>query len=124
MISRVGVFGSVAAMATIVLLGYLYNAELKHSAKLSSDLETANTKIETLELNIKQNSLKLNQLNQKYNDTRTTFRQTKQRLDDYKAREATVKAKPVLVEKMINKSFAEFMTELQCDTGATESCKN
>lgn len=51
------------------------------------------------------------------------FLDSKRAVESFKGREAVLRAKPELTEKMINRSFNKFSDEISCTTGDTTPCK-
>lgn len=100
----------VGLMLTVAGLGKLTLSQQEDIAIL----EQAN-----LELAIKYSDtvVESKQLNEKISESNLKLRETETYLEGFMGREDTVKAKPVLVEKMIQKSYKEREQRLECLTG-------
>lgn len=118
------VAGSAAAIFLVlaISLGMLYTKQIEQTASVTKDLSALQTKYEDLQDRIeadKQNRVKLDKeiaaSGQKFNDT-------KRAVEKFTGREAVLRAKPELTEKMINKSFSAFTDEISCTTGDSTPC--
>lgn len=84
--------------------------------KLKSTIHEVTSEYE----NAKAEYLKVIDTNNKLN---IQLSKTNRKLELAKSRQEVVYKKPKLVEKMINKSFAEFEKEMSCVTGSLSSCQ-
>jgi chromosome segregation ATPase len=106
----------------VVSVGYLYKNALVDLGEANSKVESLVLEIDAANKRIEEERKKLANLEIEKENVQQTFRATKSELDKLKGRQATVKAKPVLVERKIQASFDTFMNNVQCDTGAIEKC--
>lgn len=113
----------------VVALFATVGSLFKYVDHLNSKLDTANQTIVSLNNDIERLSDEKIYLNNSYISTQKQLRATLSKyqtaaakLDTMKDREQVLIKKPVLVEKLINKSFASFEEELQCVTSGRSSC--
>ena len=121
-------FKSVSFYIILVLLGlavgagWLYKEELEAHANTQSKLAQLESQVEKVKAQYeleKKNHTSLREVKQ---TAAKEFREIKGALDGLKDRQETIKKKPGLVELKIKRSFDQYMTELQCETGAPEKC--
>jgi uncharacterized coiled-coil DUF342 family protein len=84
-------------------------------ALLYSELRDVKSQLSSYEESIKQLAALTTKRDLEYNET-------VRKLDKLRDREATVIAKPSLVEKKINEAFNKSQLELRCITGDKEAC--
>ena len=118
------VSGTVAAVLLVlaISLGMLYTKQIEKTAGLAKDLSALQTEFKDLKQSIETDKANRLKLDAKIAASGQTFNDTKRNVEKFTGREAVLRAKPTLTEKMINKSFSAFTDEISCTTGDSTPC--
>ena len=86
-------------------------------------LESATTAINEMTAQMQQMAADNQQIQQQAAEVEQEKREVIERLRKAEGRQEVVFQKPGLVERMINKDYAEFSDRISCNTGAMEKCE-
>lgn len=111
------VFFLIAGLASTTLY---YNNKYTDELVVSSALQEKVTEYEDAITADKANQVQISKEN---SVTGQKFLDSKRTVENFKGREAVLRAKPSLTEKMINRSFDKFSDEISCTTGDATPCK-
>lgn len=118
------IIGVVAAMlfAAVISLGVLYKHQIEETATAKSDLSALQSKYDEVQAAIEADKKNHAELDKKVAESGQKFNDTKRSVERFTGREAVLRAKPTLTEKMINNSFSAFTDEISCTTGDSTPC--
>lgn len=118
------IIGVVAAMlfAAAISLGMLYKNQIEETATAKSDLSALQSKYDEVLVAIEADKKNRIEVDKKVAESGQKFNDTKRVVERFTGREAVLRAKPTLTEKMINKSFSAFTDEISCTTGDSTPC--
>lgn len=132
------------AIALVALGGYFWylnqqidnrdNQIIKHEQtieqqeQLISTLRTSNNELarslDQYKEDFSEQVLRLNQLREQNSRLNQELRQRVSELERAKGRQDIVWQRPTLVERMLQRSWLEFVDEISCESGAKEKCKD
>ncbi len=113
----------VAMLAGLGTLGLLYKNALEDNAVKEQAIEQLSSRLGELQGQINREQERYSELQQTRRDIQSQYRNVVSELQQYRGREDVVLAKPGLVEDRVQESFDGFMKEMECATGAVESCE-
>lgn len=118
------IVGVVAAMlfAAVIGLGMLYTDQVEKTATAKSDLSALQSKYDEVQRAIEADKKNRIDVDKKVAESGQTFNDVKRKVEKFTGREAVLRAKPTLTEKMINQSFSAFTDEISCTTGDSTPC--
>ncbi|MNE62027.1 hypothetical protein D3C80_1572840 [compost metagenome] len=116
--------GSAVAILLVlaISLGMLYTKQIEKTANVAKDLSALQKDFKDLKQSIETDKAERLKLDKKIAASGQTFNDTKRSVEKFTGREAVLRAKPTLTEKMINKSFSAFTDEISCTTGDSTPC--
>jgi len=121
-IGGVGILIAVLFASTMYFINATSDAKVE-AAGFQSDLSALQSKVEERNAEIKRDAANQATVGVERAKTNQQFLDSKRSVEGFKGREAILRAKPELTEKMINKSFANFADEISCATGDATPCK-
>lgn len=107
----------IAIAATLLSLSGAAYVLYADNKKLSAELSLAIEAREAAKAELNNLRTALSRVQEDYRENRNALRRTEQYLEAMKGREATVVAKPKLVEKLIQKAVSEREKQFECATG-------
>jgi DNA anti-recombination protein RmuC len=113
---------AVMLLLMVISLGALYNNQLQKTADVKSDLSALQSKYDEVQAAIEADKKNRIETDKKVANSGQKFNDTKRTVEKFTGREAVLRAKPTLTEKMINQSFSSFTDEISCTTGDSTPC--
>jgi DNA anti-recombination protein RmuC len=113
---------AVMLLLMVISLGALYNNQLQKTADVKSDLSALQSKYDEVQAAIEADKKNRIETDKKVAQSGQKFNDAKRSVEKFTGREAVLRAKPTLTEKMINKSFSSFTDEISCTTGDSTPC--
>lgn len=120
--------GGIAVVIAALLASTMYFINATSDAKsetavVNRDLSALQSKVDERNAEIKRDAANQQTVGVERAKSTQQFLDSKRTVEGHKGREAILRAKPTLTEKMINKSFANFADEISCATGDATPCK-
>lgn len=118
------IVGTVAAtlFALLIGLGAMYSNKVEENAAITKDLSALQTLYDDQQAAIKADRENRQKLDTTVAASGQKFNDVKRAVEGFTGREAVLRAKPTLTEKMINDSFNAFTNEISCTTGDSTPC--
>lgn len=113
---------AVMLLVMVISLGALYSNQVQQTADAKSDLSALQSKYDEVQARIEADKKNRIEVDKKVAKSGQTFNDVKRSVEKFTGREAVLRAKPSLTEKMINKSFSSFTDEISCTTGDSTPC--